>query len=162
MDELRVALLIAGLVVVAGIYVFARFSRRKAARREDGPESTDREPPRKSGGSPERGASLPGGGDVPRRGAPPGSRQGKRATRGRRDVEELGGMFAVRRETPDAELSVDVGILMGLRATYESTMDGTLGDGAPGDSAPGDGALGNSALGGVPVNVSSMRVKGLL
>ena len=169
MDELRVALLIAGLVVVAGIYVFARFSRRKAARREDGPESMGREPPRKNGGSPERGAPSPRGGDVPRRGASPpkggdvprrsaspGSQQGKRAARGRRDVEELGGMFAVRRDTPDAELSVDVGILAGLRATYESTMDGTLGDGIPGDGAPGDGALGDSALGGVPEAASDL------
>ena len=36
------------------------------------------------------------------------------------------GVFTPTRETSDAELSVDVSILAGLRATYESTMDGTL------------------------------------
>ena len=140
MDDLRVALLIAGIVVVVGVYVFARFSRRHAARREDEPESIAREPSRKDGDvadrqaprgkgedSPDWRASPGRSGDSPGRSTPPGSRPVKRATRARRDVGDLGGMFAVRRETSGAELSVDVSILAGLRATYESTMDGTLG-----------------------------------
>ena len=129
LDDLRVALLIAGVVVVAGVYVFARLSRRNAARREDGREDgsesvVPREPPRKDGNSLD--PSVPRGMDeaAPHGGAPPDLQPRKRAAGVRRDVGALGGMFAVRRETPDAELSVDVGILAGLRATYESTLDG--------------------------------------
>ena len=133
LDDLRVALLIAGVVVVAGIYVFARLSRRNAARREDGREDRREdgsesivppEPSRTDGDSLDR--SEPHGMDEasPRWSAPPDLRPRKRATGVRPDVGELGGMFAVRRDTPDAELSVDVGILAGLRATYESTLDG--------------------------------------
>ena len=40
------------------------------------------------------------------------------------DVNDLGGVFVPRREMPGAELSVDMSVLSGLRATYESTMDG--------------------------------------
>ena len=166
MDDLRIALLIVGIVVVVGVYVFARLSRRHAARKEDEPESIARDPPRKSGvasdrrsprgkgrDSHDRGASHGKGRDSPDRGAPPGkggdshdrgashgqsgdshdrstrpgSRPVKRTTRARREVGELDGMFVARRESSGAERSVDVSILAGLRATYETTMDGTLG-----------------------------------
>ena len=40
------------------------------------------------------------------------------------DVNDLGGVFAPKREMPGAELSIDMSVLSGLRATYESTMDG--------------------------------------
>ena len=145
MDDLRVALLIAGIVVVVGVYVFARFSRRHAARREDEPGSIAREPSREDGDVADRPAPRGKDGDSPGRSTPPGSRPVKRATRARRDVGDLGGMFAVRRETSGAELSVDVSILAGLRATYESTMDGTLGDGTLGDGTPGDGTPGDAS-----------------
>ena len=47
----------------------------------------------------------------------------------------LDGIFAPRRETSDVELSVDVSILAGLRASYESTVEGTL---SPVSSPPFD------------------------
>ena len=111
MDDLRLALLIAGFVAVAVIYAFARASRRRAARRkaeldlaaldtQDGIEFDPNESTWNSPDSTGAGASA--------------------------RVRELGGDFAATRETSDAELSVDVSILAGLRATYESTMDGTL------------------------------------
>ena len=126
MDDLRLALLIAGIAVVAGIYVFARLSRRNATRREDEAESIAREPPREDGGSLGSEASLD-------------PRAEEDAAGARIDVGALGGMFALRREASDAELSVDVGILAGLRATYERTLDGAPDhglDGGPLDGAP--------------------------
>ena len=113
MDDLRLALLIAGIVIVAGIYVFARLSRRSAAQREDEPEFIAEEPPREGEDSLDRSASLD-------------SRRGEDAVGARTDVGKLDGMFALRRETSDAEISVDVSILAGLRATYESTLNGTV------------------------------------
>ena len=133
MDDLRLALLIAGIVIVAGIYVFARLSRRSAAQREDEPEFTAGEPSREGGDSVDSGESFD-------------PRPGKGAAGDRVDVGALGGMFALRRETSDAELSVDMSILAGLRATYERTLDGAL-DHAP-DGAP-DHAL-DHPPGGVP------------
>ena len=126
MDDLRLALLIAGIAIVAGIYTFARLSRRNAAQREDEPEFIARE----DGASLDSEASLD-------------PRPGEDAAGDRIDVGALGGMFALRREASDAELSVDVSILAGLRATYERTLDGAL-DGAPDhglDGRPSDGAL---------------------
>ena len=125
MDDLRLALLIAGIAIVAGIYAFARLSRRNAAQREDEPEFIARE----DGASLDSEASLD-------------PRPGEDAAGDRIDVGALGGMFALRREASDAELSVDVSILAGLRATYERTLDGAL-DGAPDhglDGSPSDGA----------------------
>ena len=125
MDDLRLALLIAGIAIVAGIYAFARLSRRNAAQREDEPEFIARE----DGASLDSEASLD-------------PRPGEDAAGDRIDVGALGGMFALRREASDAELSVDVSILAGLRATYERTLDGAL-DGAPDhglDGSPSDDA----------------------
>ena len=118
MDDLRLALLIAGIVVVAGIYGFARLSRRNAGPREDEPESIARQPSREDGDPSDSSASLD-------------PRPGEDAAGARGDVGALGGMFALRRESSDAELSVDVSILAGLRATYERTLDDAL-DHAPG------------------------------
>ena len=118
MDDLRLALLIAGIVVVAGIYGFARLSRRNAGPREDEPESIARQPSREDGDPSDSSASLD-------------PRPGEDAAGARGDVGALGGMFALRRENSDAELSVDVSILAGLRATYERTLDDAL-DHAPG------------------------------
>ena len=132
MDDLRLALLIAGIVVVAGIYGFARLSRRKAGPREDESESIARQPSREDGDPSDSSAPLD-------------PRPGEDAAGARGGVGALGGMFALRRESSDAELSVDVSILAGLRATYERTLDDAL-DHAPGgapdsplDHAP-DGA----------------------
>ena len=130
MDDLRLALLVAGVVIVAVIYGFARLSRRNAGPREDEPESIAREPSREDGDSLDSSASLD-------------PRPGEDAAGARVDVGTLGGMFALRRESPDAELSVDVSILAGLRATYERTLDDALDHaqgGAPDytlDHAPG-------------------------
>ena len=137
MDDLRLALLIAGIVIVAVIYGFARLSRRNAGPREDEPEFVAREPSREDGDSLDSSASLD-------------PRPGEDAAGGRVDVGTLGGMFALRREGSDAELSVDVSILAGLRATYERTLDDAL-DHAPG-GAPDhtlDSPL-DHAPGGVP------------
>ena len=143
MDDLRVALLIAGIAVVAGVYVFARFSRRNAAKRGAGPDFVAREPRREGGETQDRSASLD-----------PHSMEGDDTGTGTTidttidtgtaiDIGNLGGIFAPRRETSDAELSVDVSILAGLRATYESTLDGTMGGSAP--SAPYKSTMGGSA-----------------
>ena len=113
MDDLRIALLIAGIVVVAAIYVFARTSRRKAARRKDGADPVSWDSRDEAASDADESASLD-----------PLSTGGGVGTEA--DVGRLEGIFAPRREASDAELSVDVGILAGLRATYESTMDGSV------------------------------------
>ena len=173
MDGLRLVLLIAGIVFVLGIYVYARFSRRGGAAREE-PSVAARDPDREAGGGRERdSASVPGawlddathddaseppardpdggaGSDRKRRGmfarvlrrggTPDGAARGPRRKAGRSrephpgiephspgddyDVNDLGGVFAPKREMPGAELSIDMSVLSGLRATYESTMDG--------------------------------------
>lgn len=174
MDGLRLVLLIAGIVFVLGIYVYARFSRRGGAVREE-PSVAARDPDREAGGGRERdSASVPGawpddathddaseqhpardpgggaGSDRKRRGmfarvlrrggTPDGAVRGPRRKAGRNrepypgiephspgddyDVNDLGGVFAPKREMPGAELSIDMSVLSGLRATYESTMDG--------------------------------------
>ena len=141
MDDLRLALLIAGIAIVAGVYVFARFSRRNAAKRGAGPDFVAREPRREGGETQDRSASLD-----------PHSMEGDDTGTGTTidttidtgtaidtaidtgtaiDIGNLGGIFAPRRETSNAELSVDVSILAGLRATYESTLDGTVDGFAP-------------------------------
>jgi len=115
MDDLRIALLIAGIVVVivVAIYTYARRSRRRASRQMEELEfgaldsQEDWEIISIDHTSPEPG---------PTRGTPDIAA----------DVDELGRMFAPNREFSDAESSVDLNILAGLRATYESTIDSTL------------------------------------
>ena len=157
MDDLRVALLIAGIAVVAGVYVFARFSRRNAAKRGAGPDFVAREPRREGGETQDRSASLDPHsmeGDDTGTGTGTGTTIDTDIDTGTAidtdidtgtaidtdidtgtaidtDIGNLGGIFAPRRETSDAELSVDVSILAGLRATYESTLDGTVDGFAP-------------------------------
>ena len=113
MGDLRLALLIAGLAVVVGVYALARFSRRRAARRaaELNPVALD---------------SHDGYGHDPDWSVSPVAGSAGEAAGAEADIARLGGVFAPRREASDAEISVDVSILAGLRATYESTMDGTL------------------------------------
>ena len=113
MDDLRFALLIAGLVVVAGVYALARISRRRAAKRaaELNPVTLE---------------SQDGYAHDPDWSVSPVSDSTGEAGGTEADIDRLGGVFAPRREASDAEISVDVSILAGLRATYESTMDGTL------------------------------------
>ena len=135
MDDLRIALLITGVVVVAAIYVFARLSRREAAGRSDESDRVTRGSRDGAMHDSDESASLD-----PR--SPPDG-AGAEA-----DVGRLEGIFAPRREASDAELSVDVSILAGLRATWESTMDGSLeasidpgpsrDDGAAEPAAPAD------------------------
>ena len=113
MDDLRLALLIAGIAVVAVVYAFARTARRRAARKRedlnlDAWDSQDAvvSDPDESGWSASDSTGDEAHADT--------------------DVRDLGGVFTPTRETSNAEVSVDVSILAGLRATYESTMDGTI------------------------------------
>ena len=122
MDDLRLALLIAGLVVVAGIYAFARVSRRRAARKAERPDLDALESRDEHGHDPDGSGTLDAGSTDDATGTGRALEEGGTEA----DVGRLGGVFAATRETSDAELSVDVSILAGLRATYESTMDGTL------------------------------------
>ena len=117
MDDLRIALLIAGIVVVAAIYVFARTARRKAAGRRDESDHVAWESHDEAASDMDEIAPL-----NPRSGDGTGTEAG---------VGRLGGIFAPRREASDAEISVDVSILAGLRATYESTMDGSVEESVP-------------------------------
>ena len=124
MDNLRIALLIGGIVIVAGIYVYARLSRRNAAKRRDDPDTLASDSFTEDSGGEEWSTSfnpLATGGD---------------GEETRIAVGHLDGIFAPRRETSDMELSVDVNILAGLRASYESTVEGTL---SPVSSPPFDG-----------------------
>ena len=218
-DGLRLALLIAGIALVAGVYVFSRLSRRGGGRRSriaresqrgtpgEDPDATTGEPRREPGGedseslsreprreaegseSVSRGLDYdtgvedpdtatrgpyrePDGEDPesalrepdgeagesnaiprePRREA--GGRDPDTVARERRrdpdredpdggawtrraafdprsidddyDVDALGGMFAPRRKTADEELSIDVSILSGMRASYEGTVDDSV------------------------------------
>ena len=123
MDNLRIALLIGGIVIVAGIYVYARLSRRNAAKRRDDPDSLASDSFTEDSGGEEWSTSfnpLATGGD---------------GEETRIAVGHLDGIFAPRRETSDVELSVDVSILAGLRASYEGTVEGTL---SPVSSPPFD------------------------
>ena len=113
MDDLRIALLITGVVVVAAIYVFARLSRREAAGRRDESDRVRRGSRDGAMHDSDESAALD-----PR--SPPDGADTEA------DVGRLEGIFAPRREASDAELSVDVSILAGLRVTYESTMDGSV------------------------------------
>ena len=122
MDDLRLALLIAGLVVVAGIYAFARVSRRRAARKAERPDLDALESRDEYGHDPDGSGTL----DAASTDDATGTGRALEESGTEADVGRLGGVFAATRETSDAELSVDVSILAGLRATYESTMDGTL------------------------------------
>ena len=143
MDDLRLALLIAGIAVVAGVYVFARFSRRNAAKRGVGPDFVAREPRREGGETQDRSASLD---PHSTEGDDTGTDTGTTIDTDidiDSDIGNLGGIFAPRRETSDAELSVDVSILAGLRATYESTLDGTVDGSAP--SVPYKSTMGGFA-----------------
>ena len=123
MDNLRIALLIGGIVIVAGIYAYARLSRRSAAKRRGDPDSIASESFTEDSQVEEWSTSfnpLATGDDA----------EGTRIA-----VGHLDGIFAPRRETSDVELSVDVSILAGLRASYENTVEGTL---SPVSSPPYD------------------------
>lgn len=111
MDDLRIALLIIGIVAVAAVYALARLSRRKAARRSDEHRVARESRDETENGTDESDAFEP---------RALGDGAGTEA-----DVGRLGGLFVANREVSDAELSVDVNILAGLRATYESTLDGS-------------------------------------
>ena len=125
MDDLRIALLIAGIVVVVGVFAYARLSRRRAARKAEEMELGSLE-------SKDDWVVVP----IDRASTEPGAAPDAADTSV--DVGGLGGMFAPGRETSDAEPSVDFSILAGLRATYESTIDGTVDESiAPGPSEDG-------------------------
>ena len=113
MDDLRIALLIAGIVVVVVVYAYARHARRRAARKAEEMEL----------------GSLDSRDDweiVPIDRTSPEPGEARDGTDTGEHVDGLGGMFAPSRDTSDAEPSVDLNILAGLRATYESTIDGTV------------------------------------
>lgn len=107
MDTLRLTLLIVGIALVAGIYLYTRLSRRKSAARRAERDSAAGKSRIDFGNILDRRASA-----------------GPNSAGTDEDLEDLGGIFAPRRDTSDAELSVDVSVLSGLRATYESTIDG--------------------------------------
>ena len=113
MDDLRIALLIAGIVVVVVVYAYARHARRRAARKAEELELVSLD-------SRDDWEIVP----VDRTSPEPG--EARDGTDTAEHVDGLGGMFAPSRETSDAEPSVDLNILAGLRATYESTIDGTV------------------------------------
>ena len=107
MDGLRLSLLIVGLAVVAGIVVYTWLRRRRASPRRDGLGPISDEP----GLEPGEFRDIP---VVP----------GAEFESSDIPVEDLGGVFAPLRDDSGKELSVDVSILAGLRATYESTVGG--------------------------------------
>ena len=113
MDDLRIALLIAGIVVVVVVYAYARHARRRAARKAEELELVSLD-------SRDDWEIVP----IDRTSPEPG--EARDAADTEEYVDGLGGMFAPSRETSDAEPSVDLNILAGLRATYESTIDGTV------------------------------------
>ena len=132
---------------MAAVWVIARLSRHRAEGRRGEPDSVTQESRHESTRDPDGSASLDLRPTPDEAGAEAGVDTG---------VERLEGIFAPRREASDAELSVDVDILAGLRATWESTMDGTqeastdpgpsLDDGtaewtAPVDATPDDALL---------------------
>lgn len=127
MDDLRIALLIAGIVVVVVVYAYARHARRRAARKAEEMEL----------------GSLDSRDDweiVPIDRTSPEPGEARDGTDTGEHVDGLGGMFAPSRDTSDAEPSVDLNILAGLRATYESTIDGTVDESiAPEPSEDGAG-----------------------
>ena len=128
MDDLRFALLIVGIVVVAAIYAFTRFSHRKATMRRDESDPVTWESRDEVAYDPDESAR-------------PEPRLTGDATDTEVEIDRLGGVFAPTRERSDAELSVDIDILAGLRATYESTLDGTREESAgPQPSVDGDAA----------------------
>ena len=134
MDDLRIALLIAGIVVVAGVYAYARRARRRAARRAEERDLFTLESRDDWEIVPIDRASLDSG-------------SARDAADSDVDVGGLGGLFAPSREASDAEPSVDLNILAGLRATYESTIDGTVDESiAPEPSE--DGAVDESIASG--------------
>jgi len=120
-DDLRIALLIVGVAIVVGVWVFARLARRNAGKRRGNRSVVDVEPA--------IGGSAGGDSSTSLDSLSPG--EDDRDTR--MEVDDLAGIFAPRREMSDVELSMDVSILAGLRASYESTMDGTV---APTPDAP--------------------------
>lgn len=136
MDDLRIALLIAGIVVVVVVYAYARHSRRRAARKAEEMEL----------------GSLDSRDDweiVPIDRTSPEPGEARDGTDTREHVHGLGGMFAPSRDTSDAEPSVDLNILAGLRATYESTIDGTVDESIAREPSE-DGAVEESTAPGPP------------
>ncbi len=162
---------------MAAVWVIARLSRHRAEGRRGEPDSVTEEtttrryvraPDREARGEPdsvtqesrhESTRDPDGSASLDLRPAPDEAGAEAGADTG---VERLEGIFAPRREASDAELSVDVDILAGLRATWESTMDGTreasidpgpsLDDGAaewsaaPADAAPANVASAEALL----------------
>ena len=115
------------------VYAVARLARRETGKREEASASVAREPRSPDPEACDEGTSRALRSDEGASLDPPsaGEAAGTEA-----EIDRLGGIFAPRRETSDAELSVDVSILAGLRATYESTLDGTVDEStSPGPSA---------------------------
>lgn len=123
MDDLRIALLIAGIAIVAGVWAYARLARRAARNRRGNRDFVDAEPA--------IGGSVSGASD-PSLDSMSGA-DDDAGTNTLMAIDNLAGIFAPRREMSDLELSIDVGILAGLRSSYESTVDGTV---APTSDAP--------------------------
>ena len=132
MDDLRIALLIAGIVVVVVVYAYARHSRRRAARKAEELELVSLD-------SRDDWEIVP----IDRTSPEPGEARGGIDTA--EHVDGLGGMFAPSRETSDAEPSVDLSILAGLRATYESTIDGTVDESIAAEPSEDGAAAGSVA-----------------
>ena len=118
MDDLRIALLIAGIAVVAGIYAFTRFARRRSAKRRGDRDAVDSAFSFGDSDTLDLGSSLDS--------APAGEYDyGDSSLKA---VDDLGSVLVPRRDVTGAEQSVDVNILAGLRASWESTQDGAAAD----------------------------------
>ena len=134
MDDLRIALLIAGIVVVVVVvvYAYARHLRRGAAMDAEDLELGSLD-------SREDWEIVP----IDRTSPEPG--EARDGTDTGEHVDGLGGMFAPSREISDAEPSVDLDILAGLRATYESTIDGTVDETIAPEPSEDGAAVGSTA-----------------
>ena len=122
MDDLRLALVVVGLVVVVVVWALVRVSRRRSARRAQELDLAAMESQEEYGYDPDDSGTL----DISPLGDASGPERVTEEGGTEADVGRLGGVFAATREVSDAEISIDVSILAGLRATYESTLDGTL------------------------------------
>ena len=118
MEDLHIALLIAGIVVVIGILAYVLYLRRRAAEEPEALEDSELGMP-----DPQEDWEI-----IPIERAPPEADAESGAGTGGDDLDDLDDHHTAGRGMPEAESSVDVNILSGLRATYETSVDDTIDD----------------------------------